>query len=90
MVDRAEVTDELVNFPDWGSPAVLFFNFADTARTSVSVDILRYGADLLISRGASLTLFSQFSKPDNARCKPTGFDTIRTMFGVVTHDPLLR
>jgi hypothetical protein len=70
LIDRAELTDELANFSDWGSPAVLFFNFADTTRTSVSVDILRYGADLLISRGASSKHFSQFSKRrNNARSR---------------------
>ena len=73
MVDRAEVTDELVNFSDWGSPAVLFFNLADTARTSVSVDILRYGADLLPSRGASLTLLAVLDVVQHARSKSTGF-----------------
>jgi hypothetical protein len=73
LVDRAEVTDELVNFSDWGSPAVLFFNLADTARTSVSVDILRYGADLLLSRGASLTLLAVLDVVQHARSKSTGF-----------------
>jgi len=28
-----------------------------------------------------------WKRRNNARCKPRGFDTIRTMFGVVTHDP---
>ena len=72
-MDRAEVTDELVNFSDWGSPAVLFFNLADTARTSVSVDILRYGTDLLLSRGASLTLLAVLDVVQHARSKSTGF-----------------
>ena len=72
LINPTEVTDELMNFFPTGEVLAVFLsNFPDTARTSVAVDVLRYGADLLVSRGASSTRFSQFSNSHNTRSQQT-------------------
>ena len=89
FINATEVTDERVNFFPTGAVLRSCFSISLTLQGLPPLwTFLRHGADLPISRGPSLTRFSQSSKPhNNARIEPTECNPIRVVFQVITHRP---